>query len=107
MLYLPVSPTVHQIQQGESAISCLKRCNVLVPAYPYRYPARDIRNFVCRGTENNGKMKPVDPIFSTLNVLNNKTIILLNFVEYPLILAHSADGLISQVSGDIPRDFAG
>ena len=34
--------------------------------------------------------------FSVINLLNNKTIILLNLVEYRLILAD-----------DIPRDFAG
>ena len=34
-----------------------------------------------------------------INLLNNKTIILLNLAEYRLILA--------DVSDDIPRDFAG
>ncbi len=41
------------------------------------------------------------------NLLNNKTIILLNLAEYRLILANSAYGLVRQVSGDIPRNFAG
>ena len=36
-----------------------------------------------------------------INLLNNKTIILLNLAEYRLILADEA------VSDDIPRDFAG
>ncbi len=40
-------------------------------------------------------------------LLNNKTIILLNLAEYRLILANSAYGLVGEVSGDIPRDFAG
>jgi len=40
-------------------------------------------------------------------LLNNKTIILLNLAEYRLILADSTYGLVGQVSGDIPRDFAG
>ena len=40
-------------------------------------------------------------------MLNNKTIILLNLMEYPLILARSAYVLVRKVSGDIPRDFAG
>ena len=41
------------------------------------------------------------------NLLNNKTNILLNLVEYRLILANSAYGLIGEVSGDIPHDVAG
>ena len=41
-----------------------------------------------------------------INVLNNKTIILLNLAEYRLVLANSAYGLVGLVSGDIPRDFA-
>ena len=42
-----------------------------------------------------------------INLLNNKTIILLNLAEYRPILADSAYGLVCQVSDDIPRDFAG
>ena len=42
-----------------------------------------------------------------INMLNNKTIILFNLAECRLILANSAYGLVSKVSGDIPRDFAG
>ena len=42
-----------------------------------------------------------------INLLNNKTIILLNLAEYRLILADSAYGLVGKVSDDIPRDFAG
>ena len=42
-----------------------------------------------------------------INLLNNKTIILLNLAEYRLILADEAYGLVGQVSDDIPRDFAG
>ena len=42
-----------------------------------------------------------------INLLNNKTIILLNLAEYLLILADSAYGLVGYVSDDIPRDFAG
>ena len=41
------------------------------------------------------------------SLLNNKTIVLLKLAEYRLILANSAYGLVSKVSGDIPRDFAG
>ena len=41
-----------------------------------------------------------------INVLNNKTIILVNLAEHRLILANSTNGLVGQVSGDIPRDFA-
>ena len=42
-----------------------------------------------------------------INLLNNKTIILLNLAEYRLVLADSAYGLVSyKVSDDIPRDFA-
>jgi len=44
----------------------------------------------------------VDKIVSfVINLLNNKTVILLNLAEYRLILADEA------VSGDILRDFAG
>ena len=39
-----------------------------------------------------------------VNLLNNKTIILLNLAEYRLILA---DSVSDEVSDDIPRDFAG
>ena len=42
-----------------------------------------------------------------INLLNNETITLRNLAEYCLILADSAYGLVSQVSDDIPRDFAG
>ena len=42
-----------------------------------------------------------------INLLNNKTIILLNLAEYCLILADSAYDLVGLVSDDIPRDFAG
>ena len=42
-----------------------------------------------------------------INLLNNKTIILLNVAEYRLILAVSAYGLVGLVSDDFPRDFAG
>jgi len=42
-----------------------------------------------------------------INLLNNKTIILLNLAEYSLILANSAYGLVGSVSGNILRDFAG
>ena len=43
--------------------------------------------------EKNGKMKIVSSIFTiklcfVINVLNNKTIILLNLKEYPVILAN-------------------
>ena len=57
----------------------------------------DIRNFMCQG-EKNDKIKIVS-IFSeikllfVINVLNNKTIILLNVAEYPLTLAKSSYGL--------------
>ena len=40
-----------------------------------------------------------------INLLNNKTIILLNLAEYRLILADSAYGLVGPVLDDIPRDF--
>ena len=40
-----------------------------------------------------------------INLLNNKTIILLNLAEYRLILTYSAYGLA--VSDNTPRDFAG
>ncbi len=40
------------------------------------------------------------------NLLNNKTIILLNLAEYRLILANSAYALVGFVLGDIPRNFA-
>ena len=48
----------------------------------------DIRNIVCRG--ENGKIKIVSSFSAiktcfVVNVLNNKTIVLLNLVEYPLI----------------------
>ena len=36
-----------------------------------------------------------------INLLNNKTIILLNLAKYRLILADSAYGLVCQVSDDI------
>ena len=42
-----------------------------------------------------------------INLLNNKTIILLSLAEHRLHLANSANGLVGYVSGDIPRDFAG
>ena len=42
-----------------------------------------------------------------INVLNTKKIILLKLAEYRLILANSAYGLVAQVSGNIPADFAG
>ena len=42
-----------------------------------------------------------------MNLLNNKTIILLSLVEYRLILADSAYGLVGYVSDDIPCNFAG
>ena len=42
-----------------------------------------------------------------INLLNKKTIILLNLAEYRLILADAAYGLVGWVSDDIPRDFAG
>ena len=42
-----------------------------------------------------------------VNMLNDKTIILLNLAEYPLILANSAYGLVGLVSADMMRDFAG
>ena len=42
-----------------------------------------------------------------INVLNNKTIIiLLNIVEYPLVfIANSAHSLVGEVSGDILCNF--
>ena len=42
-----------------------------------------------------------------IDVFNNKTMILLNLTETRLILTNSANGLVGQVSGDIPRDFTG
>ena len=70
----------------------------------------DIRKFVCR-RENwrifqlfyNNRRK----LCFVVNVLNNKTIILLNLVEYRMILSNPAYGLVCYVSDDIPRDFAG
>ena len=41
------------------------------------------------------------------NLLNNKTIVLLNVAEYRVNLADSAYGLVGYVSDDIPRDLAG
>ena len=46
-------------------------------------------------------------VINVLHHVNNKTIILLNRAEYPLILATLAYVLVGQVSGDIPRYFAG
>ena len=59
----------------------------------------DIRDFVCRGEKwyffqlffFNKRRKLCSKI--VINVLNNKTIILLNLEEYRLILANSAYGL--------------
>ena len=42
-----------------------------------------------------------------VNLMNNKRIILLNLVEYGLILVNSVYGLVGKLSGDIPRDFPG
>ena len=41
------------------------------------------------------------------NLLNNKTVILLNLAEYRLIVANAAYGHVGYVSGNIARDFAG
>ena len=51
--------------------------------------------------EKNSKIKIVSSFSAIKLYFVIKTIILLNLVEHPLILADEA------VSGDIPRDFAG
>ena len=71
----------------------------------------DIRKLVCRGKKN-GKIKIVSSfsaikLYFVVNVLINKTIVLLNLAEFHLVLATSAYGLVGLVSGDIPCDFAG
>ena len=43
---------------------------------------------------NNKNKKKIGSSFSAINVLNNKTVILLNLAEYRLILANSAYGLV-------------
>ena len=65
----------------------------------------DIRSFVSRG-KGNCKNKVDGTIQILINLLNNKTIILLNLAEYRLtrLTASSASNL---VSNDVPRDFAG
>ena len=69
-----------------------------------------LRSFVSRGKENCKKCRRNDQ--NTLkerfviNLLNNKTIILLYLAEYGLILVHSAFVLFGKVSDDIFRDCA-
>ena len=57
--------------------------------------SRDIRQILCGGGEKLGKIKIVSSSSAiklrfVINVLKNKTIIMLNLVEYPLILANAA-----------------
>ena len=56
-----------------------------------RYPAIYVISYV---GEKNGKIKIVSSFSVLFNVSNNKTLILLSLVEYPLILANSAYGLV-------------
>ena len=56
-----------------------------------RYPSIYVISFI---REKNGNIKIVSSLFAiklcfVVNVLNNKTITLLNFAEHPLILANS------------------
>ena len=74
-----------------------------------RYPAVYVASYVGKEVkwENVDREIYKDLGCFVINLLNNKTIILLNLAEYRLILADSAYGLVGQVSDDIPRDFAG
>ena len=52
--------------------------------------------------EKNGEIRIVSnfsaiKLYFVINVLNNKTMILLNLAKYPLILANSAYGLLGKV----------
>ena len=55
----------------------------------------DVRTFTCR-VENGGfsSFSAVNKLCFIIIVLNNKAIFPLNLVEYPLILANSAYGLL-------------
>ena len=58
----------------------------------------DIRNFVRRNKLNKQNKRlfscPDKTVSFVINLLNNKTLILLNLAEYRLILADSAYGLV-------------
>ena len=73
-------------------LNTLNICPVVVKRYPQIYVISCVR-------EKYRKIKIVSCFSSiklcfVINVLNNKTIILLNLAEYPLILANSGDGLV-------------
>ena len=71
----------------------------------------DIHNSVCRGekwpTKDRLQLFYNKALLNVINALNNETTIQLNLAEYHLILANSVNGLVGQVSGVIPHDFAG
>ena len=68
--------------------------------------------FSCVGEEN-GKIKIVssfsgNKLCLVINALNNKTIILLDIVGYPLVfIANSSYSLVAEVSGDNLCNFTG
>ena len=75
-----------------------------------RYPAVYVSSYVGRKSEvRKCRQRDLQGFIGcfVINLLNNKAIILLNLTEYRLILAGSAYGLVTKVSDDIPRDFAG
>ena len=107
---LPRKTQVHNISGNKNVANNIKLCycstycnTAQMWSWCTEYPMSVVKRYhaihiiLCVG-EKNGKIKIVSS-FSVIqrcfviNVLNNKTIILLNLVGYPLVLAHSAYGL--------------
>ena len=91
--------------------SLVEYCLILVNSV-YGLVSHVSDNILRDSAENLSKILQSTPLSSCKrrfidNLLNNNKKILLDLVEYCLILVNSVYGLVSQVSDNILRDFAG